>query len=433
MKIGSKIVVLFVVGFMLMLVNSLWGNAVEPVVGTNLAINNVNGGNADWAAMHIFQTNQGLAKFVSIIGFIGLGLFMFVPWDKLKNKTPVALLVLAVLYIGGCKPYDAPEYKEVKTSETAFVIPLEGNTGDQAKFDSAKYLDEKKVSAKRIQIPHRWSQSGRMWFDGIYLPTVQLITVDRSPVTREWESNNNKNTDAIWVESADSVGFSMGWTVTGYIKEENASTFLYWYPAGSLATVMDKEVRARIQQVSANFSAGVKLDLLREKKAELAKAVIEDVIPFFEKRGITITTVGMFGGMTYENPKIQESIDLTFVNQQEKVNAASLLEAQKDKNTRIKSEAEAVAEAAKTKAKGEADGNLFKLTAEADGIKAINKAIAEANNNPQLVQLKSIDVERLRVEKWDGKFPATVVGNGANSWIGLQPTNIPVASPVQTK
>jgi regulator of protease activity HflC (stomatin/prohibitin superfamily) len=171
---------------------------------------------------------------------------------------------------------------------------------------------------------------------------------------------------------------------------------------------MNSEIRGRVQMTSANFSAQYKLDDLRNKKNEMAKKVQEDVIEFFKTRGITITMVGMFGGMTYENPKIQDAIDQTFVSQQEKVNASAFLDAQKDKNARINSEATALAEASRSKAKGEADGIEF-----------INVALAKANNNPQLIELRQIEVEKARIDKWNGTYPSTVAGAGAQTWVGL--------------
>jgi regulator of protease activity HflC (stomatin/prohibitin superfamily) len=112
--------------------------------------------------------------------------------------------------------------------------------------------------------------------------------------------------------------------------------------------------------------------------------------------------------MTYENPKIQDAIDQTFVSQQEKVNASAFLDAQKDKNARINSEAVALAEASRAKAKGEADGIEF-----------INQALAKANNNPQLIELRQIEVEKARIDKWNGTYPSTVAGAGAQTWVGL--------------
>lgn len=426
----TRLLILVVVGVILWGFNALWTDAAQPTIGTQLAVANVNGGNTEWQEMNVFQKNKGLVGTVSFILFGLTAVVLFVPMFRKKSESSsnngvssAIIMIFAcatIVAMTGCrKPYDVPEFVEVGNNQTAFVVPLEGDTKAQAKFNSVEYLEALKVGTKRIQIPHRWNQTGRLSNDGKWIPTVKVILVDRTPVTREWVAEKNKAT-AIWTESCDSIGFSMGWNGTAFVKEENTATFLYWYPSGSLAAVMDEEIRGKIQESVATYSAKVKIDLLREQKAEMAIYVKDLVVPFFEKRGITITTLGQCAGMTYDNDKIQQAIDATFITQQEKVNAKAMLEAQEDKNKRIKSEAEALAEAARTKAKGEADGNLSKFLAEAQGIEAINKAIAQANNNPQLVQLKSIEVEKARVEKWNGMFPTTVVGEGSNTWVGLQ-------------
>jgi hypothetical protein len=121
------------------------------------------------------------------------------------------------------RPYDRPEYAEIDTSETGFLIPLEGDSGVQAKFQSEEYLRALKVAAKRVQITHRWSQEGRLPNSGQWIALVRLIKVNRSPVTREWTADATSGTaaknQAIWIESADSVGFSMGFTCTSLSRK----------------------------------------------------------------------------------------------------------------------------------------------------------------------------------------------------------------------
>ena len=135
----------------------------------------------------------------------------------------------------GCvKPYDKPEFVEIDTSETGFLIPLEGDATQQAKFQSEDYLKQRKVATKRVQITHRWSQEGRLPGDGRWIPTVRLVKVNRSPVTREWATAQTtaangaiqRSDNAIWIESGDSVGFSMGFTCTAFIPEDDAARFL---------------------------------------------------------------------------------------------------------------------------------------------------------------------------------------------------------------
>jgi len=242
---------------------------------------------------------------------------------------------------------------------------------------------------------------------------VRLVKVNRSPITREWTTAQTttasgaiqRSDRAIWIESADSVGFSMGFTCTAFIPEDDAARFLYWYPSGSLADVMDHEVRGRIQQSAAEVAAKYPLDGLRARKQEIADAVKRDVTNFFAARGVTITTVGMFGGMTYENPEIQRSIDQTFIAQQLKVVAEAKFEAQKKENERLELEAQGLAEKARRDAQGQADARKTAASAEAEAIRLINAAALEAQQNPLLLQLKSLELERSRVEKWDGRYP----------------------------
>lgn len=273
-----------------------------------------------------------------------------------------------------------------------------------------------KVAAKRVQITHRWSQEGRFYWSGHWIPTVRLIKVNRSPVTREWTADKDSGTagknEAIWIESADSVGFSMGFTCTSFIAEEDASKFLYWYPSGSLDHVMDTEVRGRIQQISAEVAARYPLDMLREKKQEISDAVKNDITRFFADRGVTVTTLGMFGGMTYENGEIQKAIDNTVIAQQLKVVNEARFAAQQRENDRVELEANATAEQARRIAAGQADAKKIQAAAEAQSIREVNAALAEAKENPLLYQLRSLEVERARVQQWNGQYPTYYLGIG---------------------
>jgi hypothetical protein len=398
----------------------LWLNAIQPEVSTHLAIDQVNGDAGNFRQLRMFEVYKDIANLITIVVLFVAGLLVLrhkrTHWKRQTRLLPIACL--GALMMGGCiRPYDRPEYAEIDTSETGFLIPLEGDTTIQAKFQSEEYLRELKVAAKRVQITHRWSQEGRLPNSGRWMPTVRLIKVNRSPVTREWTADAATGTtarnQAIWIESADSVGFSMGFTCTSFIPEEEAAKFLYWYPSGSLSNVMDSEVRARIQQVSAEIAAKYPLDALREKKQEISDAVKNDITEFFARRGVVITTVGMFGGMTYENAEIQKSIDNTVMAQQLKVVNQARWEAQQRDNDRVTLEANAVAERARRIAAGDADAKKIAADAEAQAIRDVTKALAEAQQNPLLYQLRALEVERARVEHWNGQYPAWFMGTAS--------------------
>jgi hypothetical protein len=431
----KRIIVFGIAATVLITTENLWLATRQPEFSTRLALDQLNGGNSAARSLREFESLKDLSHGMTgaLVLLIGLGLFD--PWARRvggkigkaigsRRALPLLFCLAAPGLLGGCvRSYDRPEYVEIDTSETGFLIPLEGDSNEQVKFQSEDYLKARKVATKRVQITHRWSQEGRLPNSGRWIPTVRLVKVNRSPVTREWVTTQTtvsgggmqRSDKAIWIESADSVGFSMGFTCTAFIPEEEASRFLYWYPSGSLTDVMDREVRARVQQAAAEVAAKYPLDNLRARKQEIADAVKQAVTNFFATRGVTVTTVGMFGGMTYENPEIQKSIDGTFIAQQLKVVAEAKFEAQKKENERLELEAEGVAEKARREALGLADARKTSAGAEAEAIRVINSAAAEAQQNPLLLQLKSLEVEKARIEKWDGRFPQMWLGASAAS------------------
>jgi hypothetical protein len=348
---------------------NIWLSTWQPEIASSLAISQLNGGKAETMELRRFDALRFRASVCSGLLTLAGALWCIRPWaNRAWKRTRLSIsqkplakawissglpaLVLVMLLTGCIRPYDRPEYVEIDTADTGFLIPLEGDSTIQARFQSEDYLKQRKIAAKRVQITHRWSQEGRMPGEGRWIPTVRLVKVNRSPVTREWTTFQTTTASgaiqradrAIWIESADSVGFSMGFTCTAFIPEEDAARFLYWYPSGSLSDMMDHEVRARIQQAAAEVATKYPLDGLRSRKQEIADAVKRDVTNFFALRGVTITTVGMFGGMTYENPEIQKSIDATFIAQQLKVVAEAKFQAQQKENDRPELEAQGTAE-----------------------------------------------------------------------------------------
>ena len=144
----------------------------------------------------------------------------------MRNFNFILLLIAVFTVVGltGCGPYPTEQAVEVKNNETAFVVPLEGDSkSKQAQFMSIEYLEKAKVATKRIIIPLRKRSLGRAWFDYEWIPLARVIVVDRSPVTREWLDK-----EGIKVESLDSVGFTVGVNCTGMIREEDAAKFLYY-------------------------------------------------------------------------------------------------------------------------------------------------------------------------------------------------------------
>lgn len=284
----------------------------------------------------------------------------------------LVLIMCCTMFTGCRKPYDKPEFVTIEPHQTAFLIPLIGDTGNQASFESEELLMEAKVAAKEIQIPHRWVQTGRKHWQGEYRDTMALIIVDRSPVTREWSSTDGVGTSAvnqaIYAESSESIGFSAGMNCSAQIySEEDAVKFLYCYNNKPLSEIMDSEIRARVESKFVEECASRTLNEILTEKEDIMKSVREDVTTYFEERGITITVLGMKDGLEYDDTTIQKSIN-------DKFNSEMKLTTQENENQRIISEAEAKAEA--------------------------NRILSESLTDEVLKQQY--------YEKWDGKLPSVM-------------------------
>lgn len=306
-------------------------------------------------------------------------------------KKKIAMLfmtsLLALSTTACVKPYDKPEFVTIEASQTAFLIPLTGDTTDQASFASEELLAEAKVATKEVQIPHRWVQTGRMYWRGEYRDSSKLIIVERTPETREWNSGKDSGTSAknqaIYAESKESIGFSVGMNISAQIyTEDDAVRFLYSYNNKTLEEIMDTEIRARVESKFVEQCAKYSLNDILAKKEEIMNTVRDDVTTYFADKGITITVLGMKDGVEYDDPAIQTAINEKFSSEQklvtqENINAVTISKAEADAQAKVKA-AEAEAEA--------------------------NRKIAESLT-PELI-------EKLKIEKWSGDVPQ-VQGSGA--------------------
>lgn len=311
-------------------------------------------------------------------------------------KKLVALIALIGAFsLIGCKPVRVDPLVSIESNETAFVIPLEGNTKAQGAFDSVDFLNEAKVATKRITVPQRWRKTGRFYFSGEWIPNVKVITVDRSPVTREWTDSGEKARDqakAVSVESKDSIGFQIGVNTTAMVEEPNTAKFLYYYPRKSLASVIDSNVRGDIQSLLSEEFGSRDLEQCKEDKNEIFAKVREKIVKKYESFGITITSFGLAEGLTYEDREIQQAINDAYVAEMEIQRAEQQKLSQIQENERLLSIAQ----------------NERKQAEE------FEKA-AEARKKQV-----SVEVERMRAEallnfstKWNGEVPKFVtVGGG---------------------
>lgn len=311
---------------------------------------------------------------------------------SIKYILLVGVIVMLMFSFASCrKPYDKPELLTIEPSQTAFLIPLVGDTSDQGAFESEELLAEAKIATKEVQIPHRWVQTGRKNWQGEWRPSATLIVVERKPVSRSWESGDSAATSsnkAIFGETSDNIGIYVGMNCTAMIEEKDATKFLYRYNNTPLETIIDTDIKKLVEDKFNTETAKYTSTDLGAKKGEIMAAVKEYVVDYFKDYGITITVLGLKEGISFENPEIQKAIDSKFASEQELV-------IQQNKN-----------EANIAKAEAEAQALLLAAEAQAEA----NKKLAESLTDEILAQMY--------YEKWDGKLPY-LYGSDANTLIQL--------------
>ena len=290
----------------------------------------------------------------------------------------LTLIMVCTLFTGCRKPYDTPEFVTIEASQTAFLIPLIGDTTEQAAFDSEELLAEHKIATKEIQIPHRWVQTGRKHWMGEYRASATLIIVERKPVSRSWESGDSTATSsnrAIFGGSSDNIGIYVGMNCTAMIEEKDAAKFLYRYNNTPLEDIIDTDIKKMVEdRFNVETAKYISTDL-GAKKGEIMEAVKAYVVDYFKEYGITITVLGLKEDISYENPEIQKAIDAKFASEQELV-------IQQNKN-----------EANLAKAEAEAKATIMTAEAQAEA----NRILSESITDDILKQMY--------YEKWDGKLP----------------------------
>ncbi len=274
-----------------------------------------------------------------------------------------ALLLIATIF-SSCGPYKTPKYKNVGTNQTAFVIPMEvGTQTGQKMLKSVEFLDQKKVSSKRIYIEQKKIENGYMPGSYDYIPTDTVVIVDRSPVTREWidikgvTSSGTTHGPALNVESKESIGFVIPVNSTCTVQEEDAATFLYWYGGQDIGYVMDHNVRPFILDIFTKEFGKLTLDNCQEHRNDVYDTMKNRTIKFFKQYGLTIINLGVAGEYTYTDIKIQEAINTKFTSEMKIVAAHNEAAAAK--------EFDAAAESIKKQKDLDADVNLKNSLAQA--------------------------------------------------------------------
>ena len=272
---------------------------------------------------------------------------------KFLLTSAMAVAVLTASSSGAFAYYstsDYPEWIEIQSNQSAFAIPVVGDTkSTQTSYGSKNYLEEKKVASKRFQVPHSLIRNPG-WASDYYVPAVKLIIVDRTPYMREWRDEPNRGTSreaqGFAFQSREGINIGAGISIAAMVKEEDAALFLYWFgtknttanpsdPAANFASVsygkslqeiMDTVVRGSVQ---AELSSAFMKHSFTEgnaRAAEIMETVRQNITKHFAEKGITVDYMGYSGPLNYSD-EIQKSIDRVFVASQQAQSSAAMMTA----------------------------------------------------------------------------------------------------------
>lgn len=300
------------------------------------------------------------------------------------NKLMIGLLSMALLTTAGCKPVKVLDIVEIKPNETAWAVPLDSQSKDgQVKFNSVDFLNQKKVSAKRVMVDKVEYKVGRFYWDIQWIPVTRVITVDRSLVTKAWTGQED-----IGVVTKDSVQLRVGLTITASIDEDLASTYLYYHGARPLSDVINQNVRSfAVAELTKEYSQ-LSLSEAQTKGTEIYNKLFDDSKIAFREKGITIQYLGNAEGLSYSDPKVQEAINLSYKASQDAKTAEMEQNAQKIRNSTLVLSAQAQADAAQ------------KLFAAKE---------ASSFNNELQIKMKTADAQLQMAQKWNGALPLNIL------------------------
>lgn len=263
----------------------------------------------------------------------------------------MAVALLAIFLPGDARAYyDKSDYSEnyfVLPNESAFFVPDVGdNKSSQASFGSEAYLAEKKIAAKRFEVPHTKLGNSGLW-SNFYVPAGRLIIVDRTPVSREWVRQPHRGTDktdqSFPCQSSEGLDITVGIAVGASVYEENAAKFLFRFgvnpPSGdrndpvviftsvyygkSLAQVMDGPVRSRIQSLVCDEMTARTLDENNKQAAKIMESVQKRVESYMVQVGITLDFIGWADTFDFDK-SVQASIDRRYIATQDLAVATAL-------------------------------------------------------------------------------------------------------------
>jgi prohibitin 2 len=178
-----------------------------------------------------------------------------------------------------------------------------------------------------------------------------------------------------------------------------AEVFEKYSRDGDLSSYVQTATQEVFKAVTARYTAP---DLIA-KRSQVSADIVEGLRLKLAQYGAQVINVDMRNFAF--SPDYMAAISQKVTQEQLRLAAENkLLTVQAEQKQKV-AVAEAEAAALKAQADGQAYANLKLATAQADALKVQNEALAQ---NKEVLELRRIEVERIKAEKWDGALPTAI-------------------------
>ncbi len=232
------------------------------------------------------------------------------------KKSVLLATVLLALVFSACSGY---KLEVIEPDEWAILVPVDGDTTQQAKDNSYAMYKDSLVSGKTITIPYKRIKLGLI--RSYKVPAYTLYKTKRTPISRTWYSVVNADAagnvaytqkgdkPGFATESAGSTGLMIGFNITYNVTAPEK--YLYWKGKDpDLATFGDNTIFTTLSSLVSETISTYKDEEITTKKSEITKRLKDKLNEkYVSGYGVEITELGIIGGIQFDNPEIQRQID----------------------------------------------------------------------------------------------------------------------------
>lgn len=213
--------------------------------------------------------------------------------------------------------------------------------------------------------------------------------------------------------TSDTQPVHVNLTVRYNIRVDRVSEVFEKYShTGDMDNFVETAAQENFKAVTARYTA---VHLI-EKRAEVSAAIMQSLQTKLAVYGVNVIAIDMKNfafSKTY-----MAAINEKVTAEQQKLAAENQVKTVEAQQRAKVVTAEAEAAATKAEADGRAYANLKIATAQADALKIQNAALAQ---NKEVLELRRIEVEKIKAEKWDGALPQHIYAGAPIPFLSMPP------------